>query len=165
MNLLRTLIVGNSGAGKTWLAERIANRTGAVCIDLDSIHWLPGGYDAPREHDDAVRMLKHAAKADRWVIEGIYGSLASEVLAESTALIWLCIDDAECVDNIRRRGMRRGANAASFAALLEWASSYRARRGSSSYAAHRQLFDAYRADKRIFRSRDAVAAFLDDSSA
>ena len=161
MNLLRTLIVGNSGSGKSWLAERIANRMGSPCIDLDSIHWLPGGYNVARERNEALQLLRDAAKADRWVIEGIYGSLVNEIRTESTALIWLCLDEAECVENIRQRGIRRGGDAASFAALLDWASTYRSRQGPSSYIGHQKLFDDYGADKRVLRSRNAVTAFLD----
>ncbi|EAY71753.1 hypothetical protein BDAG_04599 [Burkholderia dolosa AU0158] len=161
MNLLRTLIVGNSGSGKSWLAERIAGRMGSTCIDLDSIHWLPGGYNVARERNEAVRLLRDAAKAERWVIEGIYGSLVDEIRTDSTALIWLCLDEGECIENIRRRGIRRGGDAASFAALLDWAATYRSRQGSSSYIGHQKLFDDYGADKQVLRSRGAISAFLD----
>jgi len=161
MNLLRTLIVGNSGSGKSWLAKRIAARVGSPCIDLDSIHWLPGGYNVARERNEAVQLLRDVAKADRWVIEGIYGSLVNEVRTDSTALIWLCLDEAECVENIRQRGIRRGGDEASFAALLDWASTYRSRQGASSYIGHQKLFDEYGANKQVLRSRDAVRVFLD----
>lgn len=161
MDLHRTLVVGNSGSGKSWLAERIANRLGSHYVDLDSIHWLPGGYNVPRERNEALQLLGDAAKADRWVIEGIYGSLINEVRNDSTALIWLCLDEAKCVENIRQRGIRRGGDAASFAALLDWASTYRSRQGASSYIGHQKLFDEYGADKLILRSRDDVMAFVD----
>lgn len=44
--------------------------------------------------------------------------------------------------------------------LLDWASTYRSRQGSSSYGGHQKLFDNYVADKQVLRSRDAVMAFL-----
>jgi hypothetical protein len=47
---------------------------------------------------------------------------------ESTALAWLRLDEAECVRNIRERGIRRDGTAESFFASLEWAASYRSQR-------------------------------------
>jgi adenylate kinase family enzyme len=161
MDLRRTLIVGNSGSGKSWLAQRIANCLGSRSVDLDLIHWLPGGYNVPRERNEAIQLLRDAAKADGWVIEGIYGSLVNEIRDDSTGLIWLCLDEAECVENIRQRGIRRGGDAVSFAALLDWALTYRSRQGPSSYVGHQKLFDEYTADKLVLRSRDDVMAFVD----
>lgn len=38
MNLTRTLIIGNSGSGKSWLAERLASQLQIPWVDLDAIH-------------------------------------------------------------------------------------------------------------------------------
>jgi hypothetical protein len=40
----RTVILGNSGAGKSWLAERLSHHLAFPPIDLDEIYWEPGGY-------------------------------------------------------------------------------------------------------------------------
>ncbi|WP_236849312.1 adenylate kinase [Burkholderia diffusa] len=160
MDLTRTLIIGNSGSGKSWLAERVADRSGAAYVDLDLIHWLPGGYGVPRERADAIRLAQLAAEAERWVIEGIYGWLANEVLANASALVWLCIDEGECVANIRRRGIRRDGSPEAFDALQEWAATYRSRTGSSSYGAHRTIFEQFHGDKETLGSRDAIGEFV-----
>lgn len=160
MDLTRTLIIGNSGSGKSWLAERVADRSGAAYVDLDLIHWLPGGYGVPRERADAIRLAQLAAEADRWVIEGIYGWLVNEVLANASALVWLCIDEGECVANIRRRGIRRNGSPEAFDALQEWAATYRSRTGSSSYGAHRTIFEQFHGDKETLGSRDAIGKFV-----
>ncbi|HIC7214340.1 P-loop NTPase family protein [Burkholderia stabilis] len=159
MDFRRTLVIGNSGSGKSWLAERIAGRIDAACVDLDLVHWLPGGYNAARERADAIRLVRQAASTDRWVIEGIYGWLVDEVKRDASALIWLCIDETECVANIRQRGIRRGGSADAFAALQAWASTYRSRSGSSSHDAHAAIFNQFAGDKIMLVSRDAVTQF------
>lgn len=159
MDLSKTIILGNSGSGKSWLAKRISSHVGGSCIDLDLIHWLPGGYSAAREREEAIRLVRQAAKAERWVIEGIYGSLIHQVQSEATALVWLCLDEAECATNIRERGIRRDGTTESFAALLAWAASYRSRLGSSSYSGHAMVFKKYGGEKTILQSRSAVTAF------
>lgn len=45
MNLTKTIVIGNSGSGKSWLAERLANQLDAQWIDLNAIHWEPDGYN------------------------------------------------------------------------------------------------------------------------
>lgn len=159
MDLSRTLILGNTGAGKSWLARRIAAHVGVDPIDLDAIHWQPGGYGAARPRDEALALTTDAARSGRWVIEGIYGALAGAAVPASTALVWLCLDEADCMANIRARGRRGNADDAAFDALLAWAASYRSRTGSSSHAGHAAIFDAYRGDKICLRSRADVMAF------
>ncbi|MFP4594189.1 adenylate kinase [uncultured Ralstonia sp.] len=159
MDLSRTLVIGNSGSGKSWLAERIAGQIDAACVDLDLIHWQPGGYNIARARDEAIELVRAEANQDRWVIEGIYGWLVSEIQSQATALVWLCIEPAECAANIRRRGIRRGGTEEAFAALLQWAETYLSREGSSAYAAHARLFHDFAGAKTCLRSREDVTRF------
>ncbi|MPR07520.1 DUF4440 domain-containing protein [Microvirga tunisiensis] len=76
----RTVIVGNGGSGKSWLAQRLAKILGVEAVDLDMIHWEPGCDTARRDQNAAGAMVREAAAADAWVIEGVYGCLAQEAL-------------------------------------------------------------------------------------
>lgn len=41
----RTVIIGNSGSGKTFLARALAAGSGIPVIHLDEIFWQPGGFN------------------------------------------------------------------------------------------------------------------------
>lgn len=159
MDLTKTIVIGNSGSGKSWLSERIAGSLNATWTDLDRIHWEPGGFNVARQREEAIRLARDAADGDRWVIEGIYGWLIAEIQSDATALIWLDLSETECTDNIRQRGIRRGGNDESFAALLRWAETYRSRDGSSSYIAHSRLFHEFIGARRRLGTRDEMISF------
>ncbi|WP_426104885.1 adenylate kinase [Massilia sp. TSP1-1-2] len=156
----RTLVMGNSGSGKSWLAARIAAELGAPWIDLDHLFWEPGGYNIARDKTLTHAMLDAACAQPSWVVEGIYGSLLTRAQPRSDTLLWLCVDEAECIANITRRGPRRGGSVATMAALTAWAASYRSRDGSSGFAAHQALFDGYAGAKVRLSNRSDIAAFL-----
>ncbi len=155
-DLGRTLILGNSGSGKSWLATRIAEALGCRALDLDAIHWEPGGYGVARDKQVAIDMVRQEASEPGWVIEGVFGWLAQEAVPRATTLIWLDLPVGECLDNIRHRGLRRGGDAASFEALLGWAADYESRQTSSSQVGHARMFTAFPGRRRRLLSRNDV---------
>ena len=46
---MRTVIFGNSGSGKSWLARRLGEKRSTPVVHLDEIFWLPGGFNAKRD--------------------------------------------------------------------------------------------------------------------
>ena len=152
----RTLVIGNCGSGKSWLAARLADEP----IDLDLIHWQPGGYNLARDRAVAIELVRQEAARDAWVIEGVFGWLAIEALPRATALIWLDLPVEECLVNLRTRGLRRGGDEAAQAAMLARAGEYGTRETSSSFAGHAQLFEAFGGRRIRLRSREEIAALL-----
>ena len=75
----RTVIIGNSGAGKSALAESLAASMHVPVIDLDLLNWEGNGYGRTLE----------VSTQPLWIIEGVYGWLAEVALPRATALIWL----------------------------------------------------------------------------
>lgn len=65
----RMIILGNSGSGKTWLAIKLAAVLRIEVVDLDAIHWEPGGYSLAREKQAALDMVRQRASGPSWVIE------------------------------------------------------------------------------------------------
>ena len=163
MDLTRTLIIGNSGSGKSWLAQRLAEQLQLPWTDLDRIHWLSDEHSIPRPRAEALTMARIAAEQERWVIEGVYGWIASELLPRATALIWLSVGDEDCVANIRQREAGRDEQDLLLIDLLEWAGSYRQRQGSSGFAAHQRLFEEFCGGKIRLLDREEIAALVHHS--
>ena len=157
-DLSRTVILGNGGSGKSWLAGRLARSLGSQAIDLDEVHWLPGGYNARRDPAEAGAAVRKRAAADRWIIEGVYGWLAAEALPRATALLLLDFPEDECVENVQARGTRRGGDEASHMALIAWIQEYRTRQNSNSFKGHSELFDAFTGPKARLKSRADLEA-------
>lgn len=90
-DLRRVWVVGHSGTGKTTTARRMAERIGALHIDLDELHWLPGWKERP--NDEMLRMLVDQlgkAPEGRWVVSGNYSRIVGHWMREhSTALVWM----------------------------------------------------------------------------
>jgi len=156
----RTVIVGNGGSGKSWLAQRLAAALSASTVDLDEIHWLPGGFNARREPSIAIEMVRAKAAEDRWVIEGVYGWLANVALSRATSLIWLDIPIEECIANVKARGLRRGGDDAAFEALIAFVSDYETRANANSRSAHEQAFNTFAKNKVRVATREEMANVL-----
>jgi len=139
----RTVIIGNSGSGKSTFADSLAALTHVPVIDLDSLHWGDDGYRIKREEEVAKRLVRDAAAAPRWIIEGVYGWLVEIALPRASALVWLDLPWSMCLENLILRGQRRGGKEAGFADLLRWAEAYWERQTTSSFIGHSRLFDNF----------------------
>jgi adenylate kinase family enzyme len=74
------IIIGNSGSGKTWLAERLADLQGIPVVHIDDIFWEPGGFDQRRPRAVVWSMIQEAKAKDFWIAEGVFGELAEQCL-------------------------------------------------------------------------------------
>lgn len=159
-DLRRTLIIGNAGSGKTWLAGQLAALSGLPVIHLDELRWTPGQYGKARDNQLVMDEVAKAAGAEAWLMEGVFGWLAKVAIGRATQLIWLDLPEDECLANVRARGIQGGGSQADFEALLTWVSEYRLRTNSSCFAAHLQLYEAFAGAKARLTGRSEMAGYV-----
>ena len=158
----RTVIIGNSGAGKSAFADSLAGLVHAPVIDLDLLHWEGDGYGRKRDEDAARQMTLDVSARPLWIIEGVYGWLAEVALPRATALIWLDFPWSLCRAGLLARGPRRGATDQDPADLMKWAEAYWARQTPSSFAGHARIFNDFHGTKFRLENRDQMAQLLAD---
>jgi adenylate kinase family enzyme len=146
---MRTVIIGNSGSGKTWLAERLASASGAPIIHLDEVYWQEGGFDVARPEREVAALINSAVRGMSWIVEGVFGDLASRFLAQADVLLWLNTPWAECKRRLEERGsqskahMNREQSERGLQELLVWASAYYTRKGHCSYVGHLAIYESF----------------------
>ncbi len=166
---MRTVIIGNSGSGKTWLAKRLAEIEPTPVVHMDAIFWMPGGFNAKRDPDEVSRIVDTARSQPSWIAEGIFGNLARQFLESATTLIWLDLPWEVCHARLESRGseskahMGREQSQAGLRALMEWAGDYPSRLGSSGRSAHSSLFEAFEGPCFQLCSQFQVLEYLADT--
>jgi adenylate kinase family enzyme len=160
-DLHRILIFGNGGTGKTWLARKLGTLLERPVIHLDDLRWAPGYYGIARDNQLVANEVIDAAKADIWLMEGVYGWLANVVLNRATSLVWIDLPEDECIANVRTRGIQGGESQEAFEELIKWIGEYRLRNNSTCHAAHARLFGAFDGPKIILTNRAEIGSYLE----
>jgi len=67
-------IIGGSGTGKSYIAEKISRKFGMKHYDLDDIFWdnVADTYGTKMPIDKRTAKLNDILKNDNWVIEGVF---------------------------------------------------------------------------------------------
>lgn len=156
----RIVVFGNSGAGKTTYAQDQSARFACAHLDLDSVAWEPDTATPTRRALAASRadILAFVRDAPQWVVEGCYADLIEIALPYATEIVFLNPGTDTCVQNAQNRPWEPhkysspAAQEANLNMLIDWIKAYEHRPDEFSYAAHRELFDAYPGPKRELRS-------------
>ena len=165
LGVMKVVIIGNSGSGKTWLATRLAACGSATVIHLDNLFWEPGGFDRKRSKDDVLALIETSKLTPSWVVEGIFGELAELYFPEAEVLIWLDLDWPSCKARVEQRetNMAVSQSQAGLAKLLDWAAAYTTRSDKRSFAGHRDIFARFTGLRIRLHSEEASNAFINDA--
>lgn len=105
----RIHVMGDSCAGKSTLAARLADGLGLDFVDMDAINWLPNwvGLNAT-DPDEFDRRLQGATAGDGWIVAGSYTGHAQAVFwARLDTVVWLDLPLPLLLRRVMTRSWRR----------------------------------------------------------
>ena len=97
----RVAIVGSPGSGKTTLSVRLESILQVAAVHLDRELWLPGWQLRPEE--ERKKIHNGLIAADRWLIDGMWGSLVADRYCRATVVVHLDYPWTLCLARAHRR--------------------------------------------------------------
>lgn len=85
---MKIALIGFSGSGKSTLARKLGEHYGEEVLHLDTLHWLPGWRERPREEEIAF-LTDFLDTHDGWVIDGNYRKLCYDRRMEEADCIYI----------------------------------------------------------------------------
>jgi len=153
---MKTILLGNAGAGKTTLAAALIGQREIPVLSLDEIAWQAGVQRRPLE-ESRDALLAFIGPHEQRPIEGCYGDLVEIALPHCEELIFLNPGVDTCVRHCLQRPWEPSKFAsaqeqqAALAGLLEWVKTYETRADEYGLARHRQIYDGFPGRKRELR--------------
>ncbi len=104
----RVVVFGTTGSGKSWLADRLAERTGLRVIELDALYWGRDWQPAPV---DLFRYrVENEVREGDWIVVGNYGQVRDLTWRAADTLVWLDLPLPLVMSRLVRRTLRRTMN-------------------------------------------------------
>ena len=102
-NPRRVTVAGATGAGKTTLANRIAQRLDLPRVEIDSLYHGPAWQPRPTFGADVEAFIA----GPEWVTEWQYRLVRERIAARADTLVWLDLPTFVTLSQLTRRTVRR----------------------------------------------------------
>ena len=106
----RVVVFGTTGSGKSWLANRLSERTGLRVIELDALYWGPnwqGATDHLFRHRVERETVPLAGDDSGWIVVGNYGQVRDLTWHLADTLIWFDLPSRVVFWRLLRRTVGR----------------------------------------------------------
>lgn len=106
---MKIYIIGASGSGKTYLADKLARSYGVSSYSLDDLLWdnSRGTYNVKRSVPERDAMLEEILHNDDWIIEGVQYSWCHKCFETADTIYFLDVPKLICRFRILRRFIGR----------------------------------------------------------
>ncbi len=106
----RISVVGNSGSGKTTVAEAIAGALGVPHLELDAVFHQPDWQ--PLDTEEFRRIVSDFTAAGGWVVDGNYSRVRDIIWGRADAVVWVDPPRYRVMRQLIARTLRRMATGA-----------------------------------------------------
>ena len=99
------MVIGNTCAGKSTLASKLAERLSVPFVDLDALFWKPNWEPSPR--DEFRSRVDAATKDGGWVLAGNFSMQWDISWSRAEIVVWLDVTLPVVVARVLSRSYRR----------------------------------------------------------
>ncbi|MDA0269420.1 MAG: hypothetical protein O2798_00335 [Chloroflexi bacterium] len=105
----RIHVMGNTSAGKSTLAARLASALDVPFVELDALNWMPGWVGlSETDPDEFRRRIAEATAGDGWVVAGSYSNFSREGFWDRLeTVVWLDLPLPQILVRVVTRSWRR----------------------------------------------------------
>ncbi|MCA1772773.1 MAG: shikimate kinase [Halomonas sp.] len=152
---MKTILLGNAGAGKSTLSKLLIAKQAAARLSLDEVAFC-GGTQRRSLQDSIDDVRLFIANHESWIIEGCYADIIEPILGECDELIFLNPGVDVCIAHCRERPWEpekfdsKEAQDKNLENLIEWVAAYDTRSDDYGLRRHRVLYEAFKGSKREF---------------